>query len=264
MFFHFILLVVSLMGFLRGVFDCEPPENVSIRFVDHTGPMYEGRQYTLQCTVQDVAPVENLTVTFYREHTILGQLQSNKTTRKPVAEIFPLNITLSKEDDGLQYWCEAKLELGPGGPQSPPVVKSQNITATVYYKPRLVRPPPPYQITITEGESLLLDCSSVGNPSPSYTWTGPSDTPSPSGNNSMLFFKSATPADGGNYTCSVSNHLATLTMTSTVVVKDRMLPSTRLPSTTTQATTTASSKSTSSILIHRFIMCCMLLFSALV
>ncbi|XP_075948129.1 uncharacterized protein LOC142950116 [Anarhichas minor] len=112
----------------------KPPRSVSISFVDPTGPMFEGQQNTLQCTVEDVAPVENLTVTFYRGRTVLSQQQSNinDTEKKPLTDIFSLNITLSKEDDGVQYWCEAKLELGPDGPQLPPVVTSQNITTTVY------------------------------------------------------------------------------------------------------------------------------------
>lgn len=92
--------------------------------------MFEG-QYTLECTVQNVAPVENLTVTFYRGQTALSQVQSNtnKEEKKPVTQNFTLNIKTSKEDDGVQYWCEAKLELEI---QLPPVVRSQNITATVY------------------------------------------------------------------------------------------------------------------------------------
>uniref|UniRef100_A0A3Q4GQN0 Ig-like domain-containing protein n=1 Tax=Neolamprologus brichardi TaxID=32507 RepID=A0A3Q4GQN0_NEOBR len=110
----------------------QPPESVSISFVNHTEMMFENQQYTLQCSVQNVAPVQSLTVTFYRGNTALGHLQSRSEQMKPVSETFTLNITPSREDDGSQYWCETKLELGPAGPQSPPVVTSESVNVTVY------------------------------------------------------------------------------------------------------------------------------------
>uniref|UniRef100_A0A4W6CCQ6 Ig-like domain-containing protein n=1 Tax=Lates calcarifer TaxID=8187 RepID=A0A4W6CCQ6_LATCA len=113
----------------------KPPDSVSFSFRDHSGPLLEGHQYTLQCEVHNVAPVENLIVTFYRGQTALGQLQSNNTEKKPVTEIFSLNINTRKEHDGVQYWCEAKLELGPEGPQPPPVVTSEKFSATVNSTP---------------------------------------------------------------------------------------------------------------------------------
>ncbi|XP_074482810.1 vascular cell adhesion protein 1-like [Sebastes fasciatus] len=189
----------------------QPPDNVSIDFVDLTGPMFEGHQYTLQCTVQDVVPVQNLIVTFYRGQTALGQRLSNNPVREPVNETFTLNITTSKEDDGAQYWCDAKLELGPEGPQLPPVVMSQNITAIVQYVPHLEGSLHPDPITLPEGNPLHLNCSAVGNPSPSYTWELPSNIPPPS-ESSVLTIDSVTSADKGLYTCSVRNYLGAVTV----------------------------------------------------
>lgn len=93
--------------------------------------MFEHHQYTLMCTVQDVAPIEHLSVTLYRGRTVLVRLQSKNTEKTPVTEIFTLNINPSKDDDGAQFWCEAELQLEREGQQRPLVVKSENLTATV-------------------------------------------------------------------------------------------------------------------------------------
>ncbi|XP_023257029.1 vascular cell adhesion protein 1-like [Seriola lalandi dorsalis] len=200
----------------------KPPDRVSISFLNHTGPMFMGHDYALQCEVQNVAPVEKLSVTFYRGQTALTQLQSNNTHKKPVTEIFSLSITPRKEDNGVQYWCEAKLELGPEGPELPPLVTSQRTTATVFYKPHL-ETSDPETVTITEGQRLQLNCTSVGNPSPSYTWKIPPASPSP-WNSSVITIESVTFEHGGWYTCDVRNSVGKITVMYNVDVKADITP----------------------------------------
>ncbi|KAG7222586.1 hypothetical protein INR49_016183, partial [Caranx melampygus] len=143
----------------------KPPDHVSISFVNHTGPMFENRTYTLQCAVQKVAPIEKLTVTYYRGQTALAQQQSSDKDKTPVSQSFTVNIIPSREDNGEQYWCEAKLELGPEGPQPPPVVASQKLDVSVLFGPNLHCPT---KLQVREGQSIT--CEVRGNPRPSVTW----------------------------------------------------------------------------------------------
>uniref|UniRef100_UPI0037E994EB vascular cell adhesion protein 1-like n=1 Tax=Semicossyphus pulcher TaxID=241346 RepID=UPI0037E994EB len=183
----------------------KPPDNVSISFENHSGPMKEGRLYTLKCTVLDVAPVESLTVILYRGDIIQATEKFwDFTEKKPRTVDYTFDIIPQMEEDGAEYWCAAELELGPEGPQPPPVVRSQKVPTTVYYKPQLKGSSLPEPITITEGDKLQLDCSAVGNPSPTYNWMLPSHSHSPSRSN-ILIIESVTVEHGGKYTCIVSN-----------------------------------------------------------
>uniref|UniRef100_A0A3B5AAR4 Ig-like domain-containing protein n=1 Tax=Stegastes partitus TaxID=144197 RepID=A0A3B5AAR4_9TELE len=92
--------------------------------VNYYGLDSEGSQYSLKCMVYDVAPVEHLTVTFYRGSTVLGQLRSNNTSKTPVTEAFTLYTDASTEYNSTMYWCDAKMDLGPEEPQRSLVAKS--------------------------------------------------------------------------------------------------------------------------------------------
>lgn len=126
----------------------QPPERVSLSFRNHSeahnssGLLEEGWLYSLQCEVWNVAPVQNMTVTFYRDDVTLG-VQSSWTLQKtPVNETLIVEYKVSREDHGAQFWCEAILALGPGGPQPPPVVMSQYVIANVHFREEQVEAPP--------------------------------------------------------------------------------------------------------------------------
>ncbi|RXN31766.1 intercellular adhesion molecule 1-like protein [Labeo rohita] len=107
------------------------PDSVSISIVNHSGPLIEGEQYELQCDIQDVAPVQNLTVKWYKGQTLSSQTSFTDTSITPVNEVAKLLITADRADDGAQYRCEAELDLGAEGPQPPPK-QHQNLSTLLY------------------------------------------------------------------------------------------------------------------------------------
>uniref|UniRef100_A0A672GA40 Ig-like domain-containing protein n=1 Tax=Salarias fasciatus TaxID=181472 RepID=A0A672GA40_SALFA len=90
----------------------------------------ERTRYEVECSVIDAAPLENTVVTFYKEknHTVqtLGELKSKHSSRTPASEVFTLFVPKLPDDNSL-YWCEAKLDLGPEGPQPPVVFTSEKV-----------------------------------------------------------------------------------------------------------------------------------------
>ncbi len=117
-FFLFILRNIYKCTFITADFrvckssSTETPDSVFISTVDHRGPMTEGEQYELQCDVHNVAPVQNLTVKWYKGQTLLNQTTFNDTIKTPVNETVRLLIRPDRDDDGAQYRCEAELNLG--------------------------------------------------------------------------------------------------------------------------------------------------------
>uniref|UniRef100_A0A4W5KCE0 Ig-like domain-containing protein n=1 Tax=Hucho hucho TaxID=62062 RepID=A0A4W5KCE0_9TELE len=186
--------------------------------------MVEGHQYQLQFHVQNIAPIERLRVTFYKvnttgEQTDLGTQQNSKDNIKaPVNGTYTLDFTPSRDDDGAQLWCSAMLDLGPEGPQPPPVMKSDNLNITVHYKPQITMSHGCFSMSITEGDTLSLNCSAKGNPSPSYDWLLPQAAPNTTEERSVVTITNMAKSHSGEYTCIAINPLGNSTCTVNVEV----------------------------------------------
>lgn len=234
----------------------EPPDRVSVSFRHGSELLLEGKSYVLECLIENIAPLKHLIVTFYKGPEALAQMYFNSSQEpKPVNKTSILNINASKEDDGAQYWCDARLNLDVQ--QVPLPVPSQKLYAIVYCeyccfgyfkpflftvlitrrvisppldpdKPRLLSPLDPVVITVTEGEQLELNCSAVGNPTPSYTWTH-SDSANTFSNTSVYSIKSVTFENEGQYNCTASNSMGTVTVNFSVHVKGELYRVCHLP-----------------------------------
>ncbi|XP_060798578.1 hemicentin-1-like isoform X2 [Neoarius graeffei] len=148
----------------------KPPDWVSISTVNHTGPMIEGTEYKLQCKVQDVAPLRLLTVTWYKGQQLVYTDSSfhNNNNNFPDNITSTLQISPHRDNDGVQYKCEAELKLGPLGPQPPPVASSDPLNITVYYGPEFSNCPE--IVWLKEGQSLAGYCNVTGRPFPHSHW----------------------------------------------------------------------------------------------
>ncbi|KAM3863745.1 vascular cell adhesion protein 1 [Diretmus argenteus] len=146
------------------------PDAVSFSQLVH-GPMTEGTKYTLQCDITNVAPLQNLTVKWYRGNETIGVPKSIPDARRtPGDAMSSLSYTPSNKDDGAEFRCEAELNLGPEGPQPLPAVMSEPHVAVVHYKPLIQDCPNHY--TGVEGNFTLsmVPCRADGNPATTVQW----------------------------------------------------------------------------------------------
>ncbi|XP_026110139.1 hemicentin-1 isoform X2 [Carassius auratus] len=174
------------------------PDSVSISTVNHTEPMKEGQQYELQCDVHDVAPVQYLTVKWYKGKTLMNETTFTDTDKTPDNKTVTLLIRPDRADDGAQYRCEAELDLGAEGPQPPPTYSSEPLNVEVYYKPQHSSSTE----TIIKDDKVMLDCTVKANPAPDYTWS--SDHLKEKISSSVIKSSALSP---GKYTCTTSNSL---------------------------------------------------------
>ncbi|KAK7929618.1 hypothetical protein WMY93_006013 [Mugilogobius chulae] len=214
----------------------KPPERVSLSFREQ-GPLEEGRSYSVLCEVESVAPAQNMTVVFYRGLRELSVQSSSSDQKSPVNQSFSLDYRVSREDHGAQFWCQVRLELGPEGPQPPPVVSSQSIRPNVLYKPCCEGPAEPQIISVTQGQSVELNCSSEGNPQASR-------------GHSVLIISSASSEDQGLYTCTAENALGLMTRSFSLQVHDVTTTSTTSTTTTPSSVPSSTSRPAPHLQLH--------------
>ncbi|XP_029997196.1 hemicentin-1 [Sphaeramia orbicularis] len=180
------------------------PDSVSIRHVNHTGPMVEGKEYQLLCEVQNIAPVQYLSLKWYRGQTeVYNHSFSDLTSSSPVQVSSILVIVPTKAENGAQYRCVAELELGPEGPQPPPTVTSEPLNASVYFPPSFISPEPEV-VDLIEGAEIILNCTATGNPTPVYSWQSSHPMQDRFEDEAVVTSSSLLP---GTYTCTASNTL---------------------------------------------------------
>ena len=109
--YHYICFL-SPSSYLPSALFTETPDAVTVSAVD-LGPMMEGRTYMLDCNIINVAPVQNLTVIWYRDNEKLSTETFNGTTVTPVNVSSSLRVTADRHHNGALFRCEAELHLGP-------------------------------------------------------------------------------------------------------------------------------------------------------
>lgn len=90
---------------------------------------YTKTQYKLQCGIINVAPVQYLTITWYKNNKIIQTESFSDTTKTPVNESSILRVDISKEEKVVVFRCEAKLDFGPHGPKLPAISQTHNVSA---------------------------------------------------------------------------------------------------------------------------------------
>ncbi|KAK0135004.1 Vascular cell adhesion protein 1 [Merluccius polli] len=180
------------------------PDSVSIRLVNHTGSMKEGKEYQLLCEVQNIAPVQYLALRWYRDQTeVYYSSFTDLTQSSPVQVSSILLITPTRADNGAQYRCVAELDLGPEGPQPAPTVSSGSLNASVHYPPNFLSPEPE-MLDLVVGVEVTLNCSATGYPTPIYSWLSAHTLQETLTDEAVITSSSLLP---GTYTCTASNRL---------------------------------------------------------
>lgn len=118
---------------ITSTFSPEFPQTISISSSSgNDGVLKEMEEHTFTCDIHNIAPVQNLTVRWYKGDTIVYIDTFDNPSREPVDQTSVLRFIPTRQDTGVTFRCEAHLDLGPEGPQLN--VSSQEYNITVHCK----------------------------------------------------------------------------------------------------------------------------------
>uniref|UniRef100_H3C666 Ig-like domain-containing protein n=1 Tax=Tetraodon nigroviridis TaxID=99883 RepID=H3C666_TETNG len=132
--------------------------------------MEEGAENILSCDVTNVAPLQALRVTWYRDDEMVHTQMFNSTSVTPVNVSSTLSITAVKGDNLKHFRCQAELHLGPNGPELIPTVNSLAFTPVVLYRPTVEGCAGNYTGVEHVFSMDWLPCRADGNPPPTVQW----------------------------------------------------------------------------------------------
>ncbi|XP_023204282.1 hemicentin-1-like [Xiphophorus maculatus] len=122
--------------------------------------------YELHCDVFDVAPAQNISVTWYRNNKTFKSFMDS--IEEPEKNSYILGVNISREERFAEFRCEVQLKFGELKPQHPVISTTHRLSAR--YAP-VLRTNSSKIITMAWGGNATLLCDIEGNPPPVYQWT---------------------------------------------------------------------------------------------
>ncbi|XP_014838881.1 PREDICTED: hemicentin-1-like [Poecilia mexicana] len=123
--------------------------------------------YELQCDVFDVAPAQNISVTWYRNNKTFESFMNS--IEGPEKTSYLLGVNISREEKFAEFRCEVQLKFEELKPQHPVISTTHHLSAR--YSPGLRTNSSNKTITVAMGGNATLLCDIEGNPPPVYQWT---------------------------------------------------------------------------------------------
>lgn len=198
------------------------PDSVSLSIEADNNTLMEGSEYSLVCEIISVAPAQNVRVRWYRGNEsftpadVSCDMFNVNTTKRDVNMLFRTNITANRKLNGLEFTCEAELDLRPGEPQLLSIM-SQPLNITVHYKPSINTTKLQNKVPVISGYTEDLICEADGNPPPMILWISSSKIVTRG--SEVLHVTEA-----GTYNCNATNYVGSISREVEVILKVDYLP----------------------------------------